>query len=261
VYVLFFVPLPYKSQYSITLSKTFMFLNVHQISKTFGQEQVLRNCNLTIERQPTLSILGRSGSGKTTLLKILAGLEQPDTGGILLEGQRINDWSPQRRNMIYLYQEALLFPHLNVFENVAFGLRLQKQDSDFVRTETRQMLESLELAEQAQKRPEQLSGGQRQRVAFGRALIVNPKVLLLDEPFGALDTGTRENMQQLLKKIVHQQGITTLFVTHDLKEAIRMGDKIATMQNGQLEQYTSKQHFINDSSTGVQAEIDFWKNL
>jgi len=238
-----------------------MFLTVSNLTKTFDTEQVLNGCALTLQQQQTLSILGRSGSGKTTLLKILAGLEQPDTGDILLNEVRINDWSPQRRNMIYLYQEALLFPHLNVFENVAFGLRLRHRDTTFVRAQTTEMLESLELADQAQKHPHQLSGGQRQRVAFGRALIVNPTVLLLDEPFGALDTETRDNMQRLLKKMIAQHRITTLFVTHDLKEAILMGDAIATMQNGQLKQYVDKQHFIDDSTTGVQAEIDFWKKL
>lgn len=208
-----------------------------------------------------MSVLGRSGSGKTTLLKIIAGLESPDNGRVELEGKAMNETPAHLRNIVYLYQEPLLFPHLNAFENIAFGLRLRKWTEADIRQKTEAMLDHLELKGQAKKMPAQLSGGQRQRVAFGRALIVEPKVLLLDEPFGALDTETRTAMQQLLKRMVAASKITTIFVTHDLKEALLMGDEIALMQDGLLKKYETKADFVQDARTGVQEEIGFWTNI
>jgi putrescine transport system ATP-binding protein len=213
-----------------------------------------------VEERSILSILGKSGSGKTTLLKIIAGLETADHGIITLQKEIVNDVPPHRRNFVYLYQEPLLFPHLNVFENVAFGLRLRKENENIIQQKVLNMLDELELSDQAMKMPTQLSGGQRQRVAFGRALIINPKVLLLDEPFGALDTETRQTMQQLLQKIIAEHPITTLFVTHDLKEAIIMGDRIGVMESGNLKIYNSKKEFVDDNEK-VKGEISFWGNL
>lgn len=238
-----------------------MYLKINHISKTFGKEQVLQDLSFTLEAHRMLSILGRSGSGKTTLLKIIAGLETPDVGKVELDGRAMNEVPAHLRNFVYLYQEPLLFPHLNAFENVAFGLRLRKLPEAEIYQKATDMLDSLELGDQAKKMPHQLSGGQRQRVAFGRALIINPLVLLLDEPFGALDTETRQAMQQLLKRMVAASKITTLFVTHDLKEALLMGDEIALMQDGILNKYESKTDFVHDARTGVQEEIGFWANL
>lgn len=238
-----------------------MYLKIQSVNKQFGQEQVLQDLSFELEERQMLSILGRSGSGKTTLLKVIAGLEEPDTGEVWLEDQLMNEVPPHQRSFVYIYQEPLLFPHLNVFENVAFGLRLRKVKSISIKAKVLDMLSELELSDQAKKMPHQLSGGQRQRVAFGRALIINPKVLLLDEPFGALDTETRQNMQQLLKRIVELHPITSVFVTHDLKEAIVMGDQIGVMQRGQLQVYESKRDFIADEHSGVKGEIDFWRNL
>ena len=238
-----------------------MFLEAKNINKGFGAEKVLDDLSLQLAEHEMLSILGRSGSGKTTLLKILAGLESPDEGEIVLEGQDMRPLPPNRRNIVYLYQEPLLFPHLNVFENVAFGLRLRKTQEGVVRKRVGEMLANLELPEQARKMPHQLSGGQRQRVAFGRALIINPKVLLLDEPFGALDAETRASMQQLLKRMAKAFAITALFVTHGLKEALIMGDRIGLMEQGKLKVYETKKAFINDTGTGVQAEADFWRGI
>ncbi len=238
-----------------------MYLQIQHIEKTFGTEQVLHDLSLELERGKLLSVLGRSGSGKTTLLKILAGLEQADRGTVLIDGQDQAGIPPHQRNVVYLYQEPLLFPHLNVEENIAFGLRLRKEDPAKIKEKVHQLLEHLELADQAGKRPFQLSGGQRQRIAFGRAIIINPKVLLLDEPFGALDTETRSNMQQLLQGIVGEFGITSIFVTHDLKEALLLGDEIAMMQEGQLTKYKNKQAFIDDKQTGVQQELAFWQQI
>lgn len=237
-----------------------MYLEVKNLSKQFGKEQVLKALTFNLKEQSVLSILGKSGSGKTTLLKIIAGLETADEGIITLNNEVINTIPPHQRNIVYLYQEPLLFPHLNVFENVAFGLRLRKAQDKVIREKVLNLLEELELSSQQAKMPTQLSGGQRQRVAFGRALIISPKVLLLDEPFGALDAETRQTMQQLLHKIIAEHSITTIFVTHDLKEAIVMGDRIGVMERGRLEVYDDKTDFINNTES-VKKEINFWKGL
>ena len=214
-----------------------------------------------MEAHKTLSILVKSGCGKTTMLKMIAGLVKPDSGNISLEGALINERIPEKRNIVYLYQEDLLFPHLNVFENIAFGLRLQHMPKGEVMHKVQEMIKSLELEGQGNKMPHQISGGQRQRVSFGRAIITNPKLLLLDEPFGSLDAITRQRMQELFKKLAAEFNITSLFVTHDLKEAILMGDEIAFMQSGILKVHPSKTDFINDPETGVQSEIGFWDSL
>ncbi len=238
-----------------------MYLQVEHISKSFGEEEVLRACSLSLAEHQTMSILGKSGSGKTTLLKIIAGLESADQGQVQLGELDLAPIPAHQRSIVYLYQEPLLFPHLNVFENIAFGLRLRKIEEKEVRQRVDEMLVALEMDTHTDKAPHQLSGGQRQRVAFGRALIINPKVLLLDEPFGALDTVTRATMQELFKRVAQTYAITALFVTHDLKEALLMGDQMALMDQGQLQHFSSKQAFIEDASTGVTAEIAFWKNL
>jgi ABC-type sugar transport system ATPase subunit len=238
-----------------------MFLKIDNIKKSFGNAQILRGCSLDLARGTTLSILGKSGCGKTTLLKIIAGLLDDFYGDVLLENNNINRKTPQTRNIVYLNQEPLLFPHLNVFDNVAFGLTIRKMPPSTIKSKTDLMLKELELSEQAVKMPHQLSGGQRQRVAFGRALIIEPKVLLLDEPFGALDTETRATMQQFFKKIADLHQISSIFVTHDLKEAVLMGNTLGLMDNGQLTTYPSVSDFILDEKTGMQKEIDFWKNM
>ncbi len=238
-----------------------MFLNIDKLEKTFGPEKVVDRLSCELEAHQTLSILGRSGCGKTTLLKMIAGLESSDTGSIFLEGQNITTAPPQSRGIVYLYQEPLLFPHLNVWENLAFGLRLHKVASGAIKEQTEKMLENIGLSNHAEKMPHQLSGGQRQRVAFGRAIIVNPKLLLLDEPFASLDVEIRSNMQQLFKDLTSRFDITSIFVTHDLKEALLMGDQIAYMQKGQLKMYPSKKAFIQDPDVGVLDEIAFWKGL
>lgn len=238
-----------------------MFLEAIDITKQYGREKVLDGLALQLAEHEMLSILGRSGSGKTTLLKVLAGLERPEQGRVFLEGREVSALPPNRRDIVYLYQEPLLFPHLNVFENVAFGLRLRKAPEAQLRKQVDEMLDNLELPGQAAKMPHQLSGGQRQRVAFGRALIINPKVLLLDEPFGALDAETRASMQQLLKHIARKFAITALFVTHSLKEALLMGSRIGMMQAGKLKVYDNRKAFIEDAETGVRAEAAFWKEI
>ena len=237
------------------------FLKIQNISKHFDKVEILKDVNATCDAFNTLSILGRSGSGKTTLLKVIAGLLSPDSGSIIVEGQPMNNISPHLRNIVYLYQEDLLFPHLNVYENIAFGLRIKKIPKTEIKAKVDEMIINLELQGQEHKMPTQISGGQRQRVSFGRAIIINPKLLLLDEPFGSLDVETRYTMQLLFKKLAHQYKITSLFVTHDLKEAYLMGDKLAYMKNGTLKLYLSKEDFIADKSTGMHDEINFWQNL
>lgn len=238
-----------------------MFLEVEHINKSFGGEQIVKNLSLALKREETLSILGQSGCGKTTMLKIIGGLVKADSGTIILDETVVGNVSADKRGIVYLYQEDLLFPHLNVFENIAFGLRIKKVNNQEIQSKVNGMIQSLELEGQAEKMPHQLSGGQRQRVSFGRAIITNPKLLLLDEPFGSLDAGTRSRMQKLFKKIAAEFKITSLFVTHDLKEAILMGDKIAFMRKGNLKVYETKEDFISDAETGVQDEIRFWEGM
>lgn len=238
-----------------------MFLEVQHIIKSFGAEKVVKDLSFSLQAKHTLSILGKSGCGKTTMLKTIGGLISPDSGKILLNGVDITETKSEKRNIVYLYQEDLLFPHLNAFENIAFGLRLKKIPEGSIKEKVQHMLHSLELDGQADKMPTQLSGGQRQRVSFGRAISTNPSLLLLDEPFGSLDTGTRQRMQELFKKLTAEFEITSLFVTHDLKEAVLMGNQIGFMQDGVLKVYEDKKDFIQDPQTGVQSEIEFWGGL
>ncbi|KIX21532.1 sulfate ABC transporter ATP-binding protein [Flavobacterium sp. 316] len=236
-------------------------LELKHISKNFGTEKILSEVSLSLEKGKTLSLLGSSGSGKTTLLKIIAGLEKQDSGSIFLNETEISQTKPQNRQCIYLYQEPLLFPHLNVFENIAFGLRIRKEKEELIQQKVNEIVELIDLTSHVNKMTHQLSGGQRQRISFARAIIIKPKVLLLDEPFGALDTTTREQMQKLFKKLSQTMQISSLFVTHDIKESIIMGDSISKIEKGKLIQYEDKKDFFQDSASGVQNEINFWKQF
>jgi ABC-type sugar transport system ATPase subunit len=238
-----------------------MFLSIERLLKRYGEELVVDGLSCELEAHQTLSILGRSGCGKTTLLKIIAGLEPADSGSIRLNGRDVTVEEPQTRGIVYLYQEPLLFPHLNVWDNVAFGLRLRKVGKPEIEERVGEMLDNIGLAAHAAKTPDQLSGGQRQRVAFGRAIIVNPRLLLLDEPFASLDVEIRASMQQLFKDLGRRFEITSIFVTHDLKEALLMGDHIAYMRDGRLKRYASRESFIRDPDVGVLDEIAFWSGL
>ncbi len=236
-------------------------IEAENILKSFGQEKVLRGVTFSLEEGEILSVLGRSGSGKTTLLKILAGLLDADEGQIRSAGQSIGHLPPPKRGIVYLYQETLLFPHLTVFENMAFGLRIRKVSGAEVKERVGELLNELGLYTHRDKMPSQLSGGQQQRVAFGRAVIIRPALLLLDEPFGNLDAKTREEMQDLFLRVSKKHRTTVLFVTHDLKEALKMGQKIGTMENGSLNIYESRQDFIRDSRSGVSEEMAYWEQL
>lgn len=236
-------------------------LQVEGLGKRYGGHDVLREVRLTVPAGRTLAVVGASGGGKTTLLKIIAGLIASDSGRIKL-GERDIDALPAReRQAVYLYQEPLLFPHLDAFDNIAFGLRLRRVPSAELRKRVGDMIEELELTGLDKRRPEQLSGGQRQRVAFGRALIINPALLLLDEPFSNLDPDTRASMQSLLKRVAGEHRITSVFVTHDLKESLRMGNSFALLREGQLHGFADRAAFCADARSGVAREIDFWNTL
>ena len=236
-------------------------LTVSTLSKSFSQQRILTDISFGLSAGDVLAVLGQSGCGKTTLLKILAGLESPDAGDVQVDGMSVLAVPPNHRQIVYLYQETLLFPHLNVFENVAFGLRIRKIDKATVRQQVTDMLAELGIADQADKQPDQLSGGQRQRVAFGRALIIRPRLLLLDEPFGNLDSQTRAAMQTLFARISQQHGISSLFVTHDSREALTVGTRFAYLDKGTMTTYDSAHEFMNDPRTGIADEREFWESI
>ncbi len=236
-------------------------IEVRGIQKQFGQEQVLKEIDFQLPAHSTLSLLGKSGCGKTTLLKILAGLESGDTGSFKIEGREMLQIAPQQRGVVYLSQEPLLFPHLDVFENIAFGLRVRGTDKRAVQQRVEQLLEQLGLASQARKAPHALSGGQKQRAAFGRAIVIHPKILLLDEPFGSLDSETRAEMQTLFQALRKAEQITSLFVTHDLREAITMGDQFGKMADGKIQVFADLKAFLAAPDANIQHELAFWKKL
>lgn len=237
------------------------FLEVEELSKLFGAERVLDRLSFSVAVETTLAVLGRSGSGKTTLLKVIAGLLAADGGRVSLGGTDLGHRPPQERHVVYMTQEPLLFPHLDVAGNVAFGLRLRGLSESRARPAVESLLESLELADQRRKLPQQLSGGQKQRVAFGRALAVQPSLLLLDEPFSSLDAESRTAMQQLYRRIAREHRMTSLFVTHSLKEALLMGDAVALLRGGKFKTYASAQEFAEDPESGVAEEVSFWREI
>lgn len=215
-------------------------LNIQNITKSFSDEQdktqVLKGISLAVEKGEFVTLLGASGCGKTTLLRIIAGLEYPDGGEILLDGKNITKAEPYERNVNMIFQNYALFPHMTVEENIGYGLKLQKVDKAEIKKRVQDMLSLVQLEGYEKRMPDKLSGGQRQRVAIARAIINNPKVLLLDEPLGALDLKLRRQMQLELKRLQKKLGITFIYITHDQEEAINMSDRIAVMNQGVFEQ-------------------------
>jgi sulfate transport system ATP-binding protein len=213
-----------------------MRIDINSISKRFGDFHALEDVSLEVPEGSLTAMLGPSGSGKSTLLRIIAGLETPDSGTVLIDGADVSDLRPQKRGIGFVFQHYAAFTHMSVRDNVGFGLRIRKRSREETRTRVDELLALVGLTKWAEQRPSQLSGGQRQRMALARALAVEPKVLLLDEPFGALDATVRAELRAWLRRLHDEQGVTTVLVTHDQEEAMEVADRIAVMSSGKIEQ-------------------------
>lgn len=224
-------------------------LEIRSLAKSFGSRAVLRSISLAVARGEFLTVLGESGSGKTTLLRLIAGFEQADAGEIWMAGSRLDPLPPHRRRVNTVFQSYALFPHLSVFENIAYGLRVQGGPKAEIPSRVVQALEMVKMAEFRHAAPAKLSGGQQQRVALARALVNRPQALLLDEPLSALDANLRRQMQAELKSLQRELGITFLFVTHDQDEAIALSDRIALLREGTIEQLATPQEIYFHPST------------
>jgi sulfate/thiosulfate transport system ATP-binding protein len=216
-----------------------MRIDINAISKRFGDFTALDDVTLEVPEGSLTALLGPSGSGKSTLLRIIAGLEGPDVGSVLIDGQDVTEARPQDRGIGFVFQHYAPFAHMSVRENVAFGLRIRKRPKAEIRKRVDELLALVGLTTWSEQRPHQLSGGQRQRMALARALAVDPQVLLLDEPFGALDATVRQELRQWLRRLHDEQGVTTVLVTHDQEEAMDVADRIAVMHDGKIEQVGS----------------------
>ncbi|MEO7840227.1 MAG: ABC transporter ATP-binding protein [Anaerolineales bacterium] len=212
-------------------------VTIRSLYKTYPNQPVLKDFSLSINDGEMVTLLGPSGSGKSTLLKIIAGIERPDSGGIHFDGRSILDVEPNQRGAVLMFQKSYLFPFLNVEENIGFGLKMQGASSVTISAEVRRMLKLIGLPEIEKRRPGQLSGGEGQRVALARALVTNPKLLMLDEPLNSLDTAVRLNLQEAIRDIQHELGVTTIFVTHDLGEAMAISDRMAILLDGRVTAY------------------------
>ena len=230
-------------------------IELKNISKSFDGEMVLDNISLDIHDNEFITLLGPSGCGKTTTLRIIGGFVYPDQGDVIFMGDRINDVPPHKRNVNTVFQKYALFPHLNVFENVAFPLRERKVPKQEIKEKVSKMLDMVMLSGFAHRRVTSLSGGQQQRVAIARALVNEPKVLLLDEPLGALDLKLRKDMQQELKIILKSTGITFIFDTHDQEEALSMSDTIVVMSEGKIQQIGTPQDIYNEPVNAFVADF------
>ena len=232
-----------------------VIIDLKNISKSFDGEQVLDHINLYIRENEFITLLGPSGCGKTTTLRIIAGFETPDEGEVTFEGKRLNDIPPYKRSINTVFQKYALFPHLNVYENVAFGLRIKKEKDEHIRARVKEMLAMVNLKGFEKRNVNTLSGGQQQRVAIARALINDPKVLLLDEPLGALDLKLRKDMQKELKAIQKRLGITFIYVTHDQEEALSMSDTVVVMDKGKIQQIGTPEDIYNEPVNAFVADF------
>ncbi|MCI8811632.1 MAG: ABC transporter ATP-binding protein [Oscillibacter sp.] len=242
-------------------------IRLRNVCMAFDDELVLNNINLYINDKEFLTLLGPSGCGKTTTLRMIGGFTTPTSGDVLFDGVRINDVPPNQRQINTVFQKYALFPHLNVFENIAFGLRMQRRPDpadprkktkipeEEIRERVMEMLEIISLKGFENRRPDALSGGQQQRVAIARALVNKPKVLLLDEPLGALDLKLRKDMQIELKRIQQQVGITFIYVTHDQEEALTMSDTIVVMDKGSIQQIGTPEDIYNEPKNAFVADF------
>ena len=230
-------------------------IRLRDLCMAFDDEPVLDHINLYINDKEFLTLLGPSGCGKTTTLRIIGGFATPTSGDVLFDGVRINDVPPYQRQINTVFQQYALFPHLNVYENIAFGLRMQKLPEAEIKERVMEMLETVSLKGFEHRRPEALSGGQQQRVAIARALVNRPKVLLLDEPLAALDLKLRKDMQIELKRIQQQVGITFIYVTHDQEEALTMSDTIVVMDKGSIQQIGTPEDIYNEPKNAFVADF------
>lgn len=233
-------------------------LQVRDLSVHYAGTSILYGVSFHVSKGNTLVLLGESGCGKTTLLRGIAGLISLTSGEVQLDGRAVQHLEARHRGIIYLDQEPLLFEHLNVAQNIGFALKIQKTPKAEIERRTSQMLAFLELTDHAGKYEHQLSGGQKQRVAFARAILARPQLLLLDEPFCSLDAKTRGQMQTLFAQLSRQFALTSVFVTHDVKEAVSVGHQFGRLSHGRLHEYVDRHAFMIDEATGVPEEIRFW---
>ena len=232
-------------------------LDLSNLTKAFpgAGQAALHDFNLTVESGALTALLGPSGSGKTTTMKLIAGLLAPDAGTVLLDGRPITDLPPERRGVAMVFQNPLLFPHLTVAGNVGFGLKMRGLSPDKIAPQVTAMLSRVRLSDLGSRRPWQLSGGQQQRAALARALILNPRVLLLDEPLSSLDPSLRDEMRSLIRSLQRDTGITTLVVTHDQSEAVALADKVALLLDGRLAQHGPPEDFYRRPATQAVARF------
>lgn len=230
-------------------------IHLVDISKDYNGTEALKNINLYIRKNEFVTLLGPSGCGKTTTLRIIGGFEEPTSGDLLFNGVKINDLPPYKRRVNTVFQKYALFPHLNVFENVAFGLKIKKIDKKSIEKKVRTILSMVNLAGYEQREIDSLSGGQQQRVAIARALVNEPEVLLLDEPLGALDLKLRQEMQIELKNMQQRLGITFVYVTHDQEEALSMSDTVVVMKEGTIQQIGTPIDIYNEPKNAFVADF------
>lgn len=232
-----------------------MYIELKNINKTFGDYKASDNVSFSIEKGKLIALLGPSGSGKTTILRMIAGLEQQDEGDIYIDGKCVNDVPVKDREIGFVFQNYALFPYLNVFDNIAYGLKVRKADKEYIKKRVTELLELVGLPGLEKRYPSQLSGGQRQRVAFARALAPNPQVLLLDEPFAAIDAKVRKELRSWLKEMIEKIGITSIFVTHDQDEAVEVADEIIVTNLGRVEQMGTPTDIYKNPKTPFVAQF------
>lgn len=232
-----------------------MYIEMKDINKTFDGFHASRNVSFGIEKGHLAALLGPSGSGKTTILRMIAGLDVPDSGDIIVGGERINDIPGSRRGIGFVFQNYALFRYMTVADNIAFGLEIQKKSRKEIRERVDELLELISMKDLGKRYPHQLSGGQRQRVAFARALAPNPHLLLLDEPFAAIDAKVRRELRTWLKEMIGQVGVTSIFVTHDQEEAMEVADTVIVTNEGRVEQIGSPEEICLHPATSFVAEF------